>query len=139
MNTEKNNLHVLNPVEGKEESPAEESARRNTGRDMSKVAVIVSLLSVVLLVIFFFGINRNLAGVTEELSSLRGLRQDVTSLDEKVGRLEAVPAHLKYGLVTEMEMQAVLLARMIDDPGQMERLQAIRAQLLQLKDELIKE
>ncbi|WP_147821657.1 hypothetical protein [Salidesulfovibrio onnuriiensis] len=139
MNTEKSNLHVLNPVKGQEESPTEASTRRNTGRDMSKVAVIVSLLSVVLLVIFFFGINRNLAGVTEELSSLRGLRQDVTTLDAKVGKLEAVPGHLKYSLVSEMEMQSVLLARMIDDPGQMERLQAIRAQLLQLKEELVKE
>lgn len=137
MNTEKNNVHVISLAEKGEESPAEEIARKNTGRDMSKVAVIVSLLSVVLLVIFFFGINRNLAGVTEEISALRGLRQDVTTLDEKVGKLETVPEHIKYSLVSEMEMQSVLLARVIDDPEQIERLQAIRAQLLKLKEEIL--
>ncbi len=143
MNAEKNNVHVLNPVKATEESsfgasPAEESARRNTGKDMSKVAVVVSLLSVVLLAVFFFGINRNLAGVTEELNSLRGLRQDVKVLDEKVFKLEAVPEHIKYNMIAEMETQAVLLARVIDDPAQVERLQRVRAELIELREELLK-
>lgn len=139
MNTEKSKIHVLESVRESDPTPAEETARTSTSRDMSKVAMIVSLLSVVLLVIFFFGLNRNLAGVTEEVQTLRGLRQDVQTLGEKVGRLENVPEHIQYGMVTEMEMQSVLLARLTEDPTQMERLQNIRALLVEFKEALIKE
>jgi len=93
---------------------------------------------VVLLVIFFFGLNRNLAGVTEEVKALRGLQSDVQVLGKRVDTLEELPVHIQYGMATEMETKSVLLARQVTDPHQMERLQKVRALLLEFKNELVK-
>ena len=136
MSAEKTNLHLVEDVSG--HSGAEGKAKENTGRDMGRVAIIVSLLSVVLLVIFFFGLNRNLAGVTEEVKALRGLQSDVQVLGKRVDTLEELPVHIQYGMATEMETKSVLLARQVTDPHQMERLQKVRALLLEFKNELVK-
>lgn len=117
---------------------AEQAAKESTGRDMSRVAIVVSLLAVVLLVIFFFGLNRNLAGVSEEVQALRGLRASVDTLNDRVHSLEALPVHMQYAMVAEMETQAVLLARQSTAPEQIERLQKIRSLLLEYKDALVK-
>lgn len=140
MSAEENRIYIV----GSESETEEPSTETNTGKgqksggDMGKIAMIVSLLSVVLLVIFFFGLNRNLAGVTEEVKALRGLRSDVQGLDHRVGELEVLPGTMKYNMVTEMEMQSILLARQIKNPDQMEKLQQVRELLLQLKSDFAK-
>ncbi|KAB1441237.1 hypothetical protein [Pseudodesulfovibrio senegalensis] len=138
MNTEKTNLHLVEDVSEQEDVVAEKAAQERTGRDMSRVAMIVSLLSVVLLAIFFFGLNRNIAGVADEVKALRTLKSDVQVLGSRVDSLEEIPVHMQYGMVSEMETQSVLLSRQVTDPEQMERLQKVRALLNEFKSVLVK-
>lgn len=150
MSAEKKNIHILGESESApqedtasmEESQATENGREATHRDMSRVAVIVSLLSVVLLVIFFFGLNRNIAGLNAEVKSLGALRGQVQEMDERLLKLEDVPAQMKrtaiYGLTTDMTMQSAYLEGQVENEAQKERLQAIQKLLDEFRSDLMK-
>ncbi|MGE4265789.1 MAG: hypothetical protein AB7E46_15095 [Desulfovibrio sp.] len=69
-----------------------------TNRDMGKVALFVSLLAVLLVVIFFFGLNQNISGVSaqvKELSKVTGQLEDMNgklaTLEEHVAAFDALP------------------------------------------------
>jgi len=99
-------------------------------KDMSKVAMIVSLLAVLLLVIFFFGMNRNIAGLSDEVKSLGILREDVASLDQRMVKMQdEVPATMKrmlaHDVVNEMTMKAFYLTDTLED-------EALRAKMQQV-------
>lgn len=159
MSAEKSNIHVLGDAkkEQGEGAAAEEGTTRvvdtetldeaiksrlSTHRDMSKVAVIVSLLSVVLLVIFFFGLNRNIAGLNAEVKSLGALRGEVQSLDERVLSLEDVSGQMKrtaiYNLTNEMTMESAYLEGQIEDEAQKEKLRSIQKLLGEFREGLLK-
>ena len=57
------------------------------GADMSKVAIFISLLSVLLLVVFFFGLNQNITSLSQEVQALAGLRQDIGQVNGRVDTL----------------------------------------------------
>ncbi|EPR30478.1 hypothetical protein dsat_1618 [Alkalidesulfovibrio alkalitolerans DSM 16529] len=69
-----------------ENQPAE--APEKTSRDMGKVALFVSILAVLLLVVFFFGLNQNLKGLTAEVQVMSGdvaaLKTTVADMPEQV-------------------------------------------------------
>lgn len=69
-----------------ENQPAE--APEKTGRDMGKVALFVSILAVLLLVVFFFGLNQNLKGLMAEVQTMSGdvaaLKTTVADMPEQV-------------------------------------------------------
>ena len=112
--------------------PAPEVAE--THRDMSKVAMIVSFLAVILLVIFFFGMNRNIAGLTDEVKSLGVLRQDVSDLDQRMATMQQeMPSQVKrmiaHDIVNEMAMKAAYLGNSLEN-------EADRAKMRQVLDNL---
>lgn len=128
MSSENGKIHKLEAVKESEapvKSEAEQQAAPSLGvadaqKDMSKVAMIVSLLAVILLVIFFFGMNRNIAGLTNEVKDLGSLRQDVSSLDQRMVQLKSeIPTEMKrmlaHDLVNEMTMQALYLSENLED------------------------
>lgn len=97
MNNAQDNVTRLNiePVRSEcnasEVTPAEDSS---STRDMGRIALVVSLLSVVLSVIFFFGLNRNLSGLSDEVKDIGTIRTTVAALDvfvddilEQMGRV----------------------------------------------------
>lgn len=55
-----------------------------SGADMGKVAIFISLLSVLLLVVFYFGLHQNLATLSEEVHALSTLRQEVSNVNDRV-------------------------------------------------------
>ena len=126
MSSENGNVHKLEAVkddglqvEDTPEAPPEQGVI-DAQKDMSKVAMIVSLLAVILLVIFFFGMNRNIAGLTNEVKDLGSLRQDVSSLDQRMVQLKSeIPTEMKrmlaHDLVNEMTMQALYLSENLED------------------------
>lgn len=71
-------------------------------RDMGKAAIIISILSVVLLVIFFFGLNQNLAGLSKQVEALGALEGEISRVDQAVaavdGKVGAIDARM-----TELE------------------------------------
>ncbi|NEP77078.1 MAG: hypothetical protein F6K39_02180 [Okeania sp. SIO3B3] len=64
----------------------------SAGNDMGKVAIYISLLSVVLLMVFYFGLSQNITKLGEEVEALAGLRQDVSAMGT---RLDGVSSRLR--------------------------------------------
>ncbi|BCS86944.1 hypothetical protein [Pseudodesulfovibrio sediminis] len=141
-----NNVHKLKTVKPDESQVGEseqtvQASMDQTQRDMSKVAIIVSLLVVVLLIIFFFGMNRNIAGLTDEVKSLGALREDVSSLDQRVVQMEEdMPAKMKrmiaQDIVNEMAMRAAYLGNTLDDEALRVKMQEILQNLKEVRGEL---
>lgn len=126
-----------------QESAAPAPAMEETNRDMSKVALIVSLLVVVLLVIFFFGMNRNIAGLTDEVKSLGVLRTEMTSLDQRMVQMEVgLPSQMKrllaHDLVNEMAMKAAYLGNTLEDEQLRTQMQDVLNSLKEVRAELEK-
>lgn len=146
MASESNNVHKLETVQQSENdntAPTAEpvQAMADTNRDMSKVAMIVSLLVVVLLVIFFFGMNRNIAGLTDEVKSLGELRTEVSTLDQRMIQMEeALPSQMKriiaHDLVNEMAMKAAYLGNTLEDEALRTQMQDILHALKGVRTEL---
>ncbi len=79
--------------------PAE--PRDKTGRDMGKVAIFISILAVLLLVVFFFGLNQNIKGLAAEMRTMGG---DVTQLKSAMAEL---PGQVRRSIVAD-ELQATI-------------------------------
>ncbi len=149
MSASESNVHKLESVrldestksEGVQEAPSEGVVEAQ--KDMSKVAMIVSLLAVLLLVIFFFGMNRNIAGLTDEVKSLGVLREDVASLDQRVVQMKKdVPIQMKrmiaHDLVNEMAMKAFYLSDSLEDGALRAKMQRILQGLKEVREGLEK-
>jgi hypothetical protein len=127
MSNDSGKIHKLEAVnEGAETEAAQDVSVApvpgvaDAQKDMSKVAMIVSLLAVLLLVIFFFGMNRNIAGLTDEVKALGVLREDVSSLDQRMVKMQQeVPGQMKrmiaHDVVNEMTMKAFYLTDTLED------------------------
>lgn len=145
MTTENGKIHKLETVKGESETsqeaegvPTVEAGVAEAQKDMSKVAMIVSLLAVLLLVIFFFGMNRNIAGLTDEVKSLGILREDVAQLDERMVQMQAeVPVTMKrmlaHDLVNEMAMKAFYLTDTLEDEALRSKMQEVLAGLKEVR------
>ena len=147
MSSDSNNVHKLETVQadsGAEETssqPSQSAAMVQTNRDMSKVAVIVSLLVVVLLVIFFFGMNRNIAGLTDEVKTLGSLRQEVSTLDQRMLQMEnGLPSQMKkviaHDMINEMAMKAAYLGNTLEDEALRDKMQSVLNSLKEVRQEL---
>ncbi len=72
-----------------------------TNRDMGKVAIFISILAVLLLVVFFFGLNQNIKGLASEMRAMGG---DVTQLKSAMAEL---PGQVRRSIVAD-ELQATI-------------------------------
>ncbi len=149
MSSENGKVHKLEAVTdnaSQEESvqgAIPEQGIADAQKDMSKVAMIVSLLAVILLVIFFFGMNRNIAGLTDEVKSLGVLREDVASLDQRMVQLkEDVPVEMKrmltHDMVNEMTMQAIYVSGSLEDEALKAKMTSVITNLKEIRDGLEK-
>lgn len=75
-------------------------------RDFGKVAIFVSVLTVMLLVVFFFALQQNLTGLNSEVARLSGLQGEVATLgetvavhDEKIVALEKLPEQTRNMII----------------------------------------
>lgn len=110
-------------------------------KDMSKVAMIVSLLAVLLLVIFFFGMNRNIAGLTDEVKALGVLREDVSSLDQRMVKMQdempdTMQRMLAHDVVNEMTMKAFYLTDTLKDEALRTKMQEVLQGLKEVRSGL---
>ena len=149
MSSDNGKVHRLETVKGGNGQAGEEQGEApvqgvaDAQKDMSKVAMIVSLLAVILLVIFFFGMNRNIAGITDEVKSLGALREDVSNLDQRMLQMKSeMPAHMKrmlaHDMVNEMSMKAFYLTDTLDDPALRGKMQEVLQGLKEVRDGLEK-
>ncbi|BDQ32461.1 hypothetical protein JCM14722_00030 [Pseudodesulfovibrio portus] len=146
MSPDNNKVHKLEavPHNGGAENALENAdspAMAETNRDMSKVALIVSLLVVVLLVIFFFGMNRNIAGLTDEVKSLGELRNEMSTLDQRMVQMEeGLPSAMKriiaHDMVNDMAMKAAYLGNTLEDEQLRNRMQDVLMSLKEVRGAL---
>ncbi len=54
-----------------------EEVMSKTSKDMGKAALFIAILAVLLMVIFFFGIQQNITGITSEMKALAETKTDV--------------------------------------------------------------
>lgn len=112
----------------------------DTRRDMSKVALFVSLLSVVLLVVFFFGLNQNLKGMSANVDNLSGR---MTGIEDKVVALENLPHQSKMmvmgTMLQEMAQRAAFMSTQMETEAQNEKLVQAMELLQQVQTEIAPE
>lgn len=143
MTSENGKVHKLEDFkEGAAEEVVETAAPAvgvmDAQKDMSKVAMIVSLLAVLLLVIFFFGMNRNIAGLTDEVKSLGVLRDDVATLDQRMVQMQdempvKMQRMLAYEIVNEMSMKAFYLTDNLPDQAMRTKMQEVLQGLKEIR------
>lgn len=121
-----------------------------TGRDIGKVALFVSILSVVLLVVFFFGLNQNLTGLSARVDSLITIKDDVNALGTRVGTvedrivaLEGLPKKAKQmvmgTMLQEMAQRADYLGSQMETDEQTAKLKQAMELLQQVQTEIVVE
>lgn len=150
MSAENGKVHKLEAVRQDAEpeevnevqaEPVPNPGLADTHKDMSKVAMIISFLAVILLVIFFFGMNRNIAGLTDEVKSLGALRQDVSSLDQRMVKMQdEMPSQVKrmiaHDLVNEMAMKAAYLGNTLENEADRAKMQDVLQALKEVRGSL---
>ncbi len=115
-----------------------EELRRKSEKDMGKVAIFISILSVLLLVLFFFGLNQNITGLNQEVQNLGALRQEVGTLSSQLGEVRQTVGNVQEnvgsmdGRLVELEKLPAQTRNMIlmnDLTAMNQRLEHIGSQL----------
>ena len=140
----------LRPEQEKSEKGKQPLAQEIIGdvrKDMGKVAMIISILAVLLLVVFFFGLNQNVAGLEARVNKLTKLEGHVQALDtkmgtmeEKIAALENLPQKTKNMLLSnisqEMSQKAAYLSSQVGSEEQSTKLMQAKELLQQVQTEL---
>ncbi|WP_319759496.1 hypothetical protein [Maridesulfovibrio sp.] len=98
-------------------------------KDMGKVAMIISFMAVVLLVVFFYGLNQNLTSLTSEVKDLQSVRGEVADLnsqmavvDGRLVELEKLPTKTRHiimdGIIEEMNQKASYVGAQLGEEDQ---------------------
>lgn len=132
-----------------EPAPEAVEIMEKTNRDMGKVALFVSIMSVILLVVFFFGLNQNLTSLTEQVSVIPGIQQQIDGIDGKIagietelGTLKDLPAKTKKMVVgtmlQEMSQKAGYLGTQMENEAQNAKLQEAMQLMQEVQTDLQK-
>jgi hypothetical protein len=91
-----------------------------TRRDLSRISLVISMLSLVLVAIFFFGLNRNLSGLAREVQDYNAMKNSVTSLDAYVDDILGQMGRINAQLLNiderrRADVVKILMESMLDD------------------------
>jgi septal ring factor EnvC (AmiA/AmiB activator) len=121
-----NTKHDNSPPQEPQASAAEFEALR-TRRDMGRLALFIAILSVLLLAVFFYALNRNMTGLAEQVHGLARMQPSVTEIQERTDRMQERMADMEESIAAaeslparvRRQVQAAMLADTV------ERLEAI--------------
>lgn len=88
-----------------------EDLKRKGDRDMSKVAIFISILSVLLIVIFFFGLNQNITGLSQEVQNLGALRDEMGALNSRLSNVQQTVGGMQQN-IGSMETRLVEIEKL---------------------------
>lgn len=103
MEASKDKIHTLGrgqTGQSDEQIAAEITAKTN--RDMGRVALFVSILAVILLTVFFFGVNQNMTGLTAQVKDVGQVKQQLATMQQQVAALENLPAATRKMVLSGM-------------------------------------
>ncbi|MEF2145864.1 MAG: hypothetical protein V3573_10490 [Desulfovibrionaceae bacterium] len=115
MNSTKDTIH---PSESKKRTANHAFERGETFpffHDLSRISLIISLLSLCLVLIFFFGLSRNLNGLSREVQSYNALKNSVVSLDAYVDDLLGQMGKVNAQLLDMDEHQRQIMLQLVKD------------------------
>jgi len=122
------------PKEGDVPSTSELNAK--TSQDISRMALLLALLAVLLAGVLFFKANQNLNVLSQDVS---GISAKVGTMDARMAELENLPAKSKRmvmgTMIMEMAQKASYLSTQIDNPEQAAKLLQAMELLQQAKPE----
>lgn len=92
--------------------PIDEVFEAKTCSDLGKVALFVALLAVVLMVILYFTQQQNIAGLSQQVGEVQGVKQEVAAVKGHVATLEQEVAALKD---LPKEMRKVIISGLLGE------------------------
>jgi hypothetical protein len=111
----------------------------DTRRDSGKVAIAISIMSIILLVVFYFGFRQNFTELKERVNALNGLQTRVVTLEEDVAGLKTLPEKTRYilmGTMTqEMAAKVDYLGTQAASPEQADKIREARRLLDEIQQE----
>jgi len=123
-----------NPKES--EVPSAHELNAKTSQDISRMALLLALLAVLLAGVLFFKANQNLNVLSQDVS---GISSKIGNMDARMAELENLPAKSKRmvmgTMIMEMAQKASYLSTQIDNPEQAAKLLQAMELLQQAKPE----
>jgi hypothetical protein len=114
---QKEQVTPLRPEAARKEAAPE--ARSGSGRDLARIAIFISVLAVILLTVFFFGLNKSISGLSEEVRALGAVRERLAGVEERVTALEDLPRQTRRmvlsGMLQEMSQRAAYVHSQLQD------------------------
>lgn len=92
-----------------------EMIMKEVKKDMGKVAMLISILAVVLMVVFFFSLKQNVAGLEKKVLALYPVKAKVEVLDSSVAKMDKRLVNLEK--LPEKTRQ-IIYANMLEDLSQ---------------------
>ncbi|WP_243359224.1 hypothetical protein [Fundidesulfovibrio terrae] len=116
--------------------PSMNELNAKTSQDISRMALLLALLAVLLAGVLFFKANQNLNVLSKDVS---GINAKVGTMDARMAELENLPAKSKRmvmgTMIMEMAQKASYLSTQVDDPEQAAKLLQAMELLQQAKPE----
>jgi hypothetical protein len=123
-----------NPKEN--EVPSMQDVNAKTSQDISRMALLLALLAVLMAGVLFFKANQNLNVLSQDVS---GISSKIGTMDARMAELENLPAKSKRmvmgTMIMEMAQKASYLSTQIDNPEQAAKLLQAMELLQQAKPE----
>ena len=118
------------------EVPSLNELNTKTSRDISRMALLLAVLAVLLAGVLFFKANQNINAVTQDVS---GINAKIGIMDARMAELETLPAKSKRmvmgTMIMEMAQKASYLSTQMDNPDQAAKLLQAMELLQQAKPE----
>jgi hypothetical protein len=135
------------PEAAHKSAPQATPAAQTPRRDMSKIALFASLAAVILLLGFYFNLNKNIKQLTLQVQDLSVIKTTVSSLDTKVGTMESKVAELETlpsktraalmsSILQEMTQKTSYMSTQLQSPEQQEKLMKAKELIQQVQTEL---
>ncbi|WP_027190537.1 hypothetical protein [Fundidesulfovibrio putealis] len=116
--------------------PSMSELNAKTSQDISRMALLLALLAVLLAGVLFFKANQNLNVLSKDVS---GISSKIGTIDAKMAELENLPAKSKRmvmgTMIMEMAQKASYLSTQVDNPEQAAKLLQAMELMQQAKPE----
>jgi hypothetical protein len=123
-----------NPKEN--EVPSAHELNAKTSQDISRMALLLALLAVLMAGVLFFKANQNINVLSQDVT---GISSKIGTMDARMAELENLPAKSKRmvmgTMIMEMAQKASYLSTQIDNPEQAAKLLQAMELLQQAKPE----
>ncbi|MES9994990.1 hypothetical protein [Desulfovibrio aminophilus] len=139
MDANNDNILHMDGYRKSEATPAGAPVR--PGRDFGKLALVLALLSLVLMVIFFFGMSSNLKGISEEMRQVAGMKTELAAVHAQMALVQSQSTEgsrklLVNAMIEDMAQKAAFLGGMIQNEEQARRMAQVQESLRQIQLEL---